>query len=129
MFILSKRQRHFLSVTTLLSLLILLIILRFRQISIKTQQFFYLTLVDYRWKPLGNIRFRLEQNNQPSKEYSTDALGQIRFLVDNSNELIEISINDDFHQFFASSDEKITIRLPMFHRNTSEAYDDIDVSE
>ena len=129
MFVLLKRQRRVLLFALLLILLIFFFILQYSRAFVKRPKFFYLRLVDYHWKPLGNLRLQLEENNQPAKKSFTDAVGQIRLHVAEPNELIEISINGYFHQFLAASEEILTVRLPTIHRNTTETFEDADDDE
>jgi hypothetical protein len=106
----------------LIIILFLLIHILYK-ISLNNKKKFLITIVDYRWKPIGNLSIRFQTIGESYQEYYTNNHGQISFYLDNNTEYIQISTGD-INENISLIDDDITIRINTINQNTGENYDD-----
>jgi hypothetical protein len=110
-------------ITFVLIIILFLLIHILYKISLNNKKKFLITIVDYRWKPIGNLSIRFQTIGESYQEYYTNNHGQISFYLDNNTEYIQISTGD-INENISLIDDDITIRINTINQNTGENYDD-----
>ena len=120
------RRRLFISVVVAILLLIVLLVCA-RSFDGGTE--LRLTLVDYRWQPIPNLLVRLEiTNDQLVRNYSTNAQGQLVLELRSNRDQIDYVhlLAESIDERIATTGNEITLRLVAIHRDTGEAYDNLE---
>jgi len=110
-------------ITFVFIIILFLLISILYKISLNTKKKFLITIVDYRWNPIGNLSVRFEIIGKSSQEYYTNNHGQIIFYLENNTKYIQI-LTGDINENISLIDNDITIRINTINQNTGENYDD-----